>query len=239
MSLEDVRRHIDRRSDSDYHMSVWLPYLPFILIMIGIMMLFLASLTVAVIPLAILLYFIGAVIDIYVLYKWIKRRNEHFKRQILLENSIVNFMGEKRSTIGDEVNTLSEIVKEGEVKESKKSIGLWVILSLIIPIFLLYVYHFLTRDFYKHEAREDMFLSTLNKCFEKLEVPALTYRREKKIPSRNTILYAVLIIVTVGLFGLYWIYTITKDPNNHFMEQVRWEDETLKILEGLSGEKVS
>ena len=245
MSLEAIRRQIDRRSETDYRMSIWLPYIPTIIaiinIILSIMYTFLTiSCNLPMLPLITIIsiqtigYVIAIVTGIYVLYKWIKRRNEHFKRQILLYHAIADFLRKKEVEIGERLATLSDVAREAEVEEAERSAAVWIVLSIVLGFPILYVYHFLTRDFYKHQAREDRFLVALNRCLEAIGASTLTFRREKKIPSRNTILYIVLLIVTIGLFALYWVYVITKDPNNHFEEHVRWEDEALAALEEIS-----
>ncbi len=45
-------------------------------------------------------------------------------------------------------------------------------------------------------------------------------------------MYLILTIVT-GIFGIYWSYTLIKDPKTHFREQSRIETELLSRLEAL------
>ena len=42
--------------------------------------------------------------------------------------------------------------------------------------------------------------------------------------------FLLLSIVTCGIYGLYWMYVMIKDLNDHFMAQVAWEDFLLTAL---------
>ena len=126
---------------------------------------------------------------------------------------------------------LERIVRERELEEINREPIVWIILSIIVPLLIFYVYYFLTKDYYEHERREDTFLEFLNATLNKLGLPTLTYKREKMIPKRSIVLYIILSIITLGIFTLYWVYVIIEDPNKHFKEHEKWENELMKILE--------
>ena len=67
----------------------------------------------------------------------------------------------------------------------------------------------------------------LDKCGIKFVVP----RRVEALPERNFVLYLILTIITAGLFGIYWLYILLKDPNQHFMYHRQIEDQLLSALE--------
>lgn len=176
---------------------------------------------------------IGAILLLILVYKLIKRRNEHFKRHQLLEEDIVRVLGSsagrKRRKIEDKLASIELSTREAKLHEKEQPAFLWAILCFFIPIVGLYVGYFLMRDFYRHERREDFFLEDLEKTagpIVALELP----RRFRSTPDRNIILYIVLTIVTAGIFGIYWLYTLVADPNNHFDHQVTWEDKLLSSL---------
>jgi hypothetical protein len=253
-TLDQIEDYIRRREFTDYIMPIWLPFLPLIL-MIGCLVWFLVFFTavtvmpsyyhydyyyhhassdvIAVGALAILfvIAIVATAINVYVVYKWVNRRNEHFKRQRLLFRAITDYLKSK----GCEVSRLEPINMEMEVEENERSAVLWALIQFVPYVggfLLLYVYHFLNKDFWKHERREDQFLNALSSILAKHGVN-FTYVRMHTIPDRSTLLYVILLFVTIGLFGLYWVYTLTKDPNNHFMEHRRWEDTLLNALRSL------
>ncbi len=175
----------------------------------------------------------GALLLLILIYKLIKRRNEHFKRHQLLEEDIVRVLassaGKKRAKIEDKLASIERSTREAKLSEKEQPAFLWAILCFFIPFVALYVAYFLMRDFYRHERREDFFLEDLEKTAEPivaLEMP----RRFHSIPDRNVILYLVLTILTAGIFGIYWLYSLIVDPNNHFNHQVAWEDKLLSSM---------
>ena len=43
--------------------------------------------------------------------------------------------------------------------------------------------------------------------------------------------YAILTIVTFGLFGFYWLHALINDPSKHFDDQWLFEDTLIKALD--------
>ncbi len=175
----------------------------------------------------------GALLLLYLVYMLIKRRNEHFKRHQLLEDDIVRVLessaGKKRAKIEDKLLSIEQSSREAKLNEKEQPAFLWAILSFFIFFVGLYVGYFLMRDFYRHERREDFFLEDLDKTagpIVALELP----RRFHSTPDRNIVLYLALTILTMGLFGVYWLYTLITDANTHLDHQVMWEDKLLSSL---------
>jgi len=95
-----------------------------------------------------------------------------------------------------------------------------------------YIFHFLNKDFVKHDRNERIFLEQLSEI-----VPigdTLKLSRIGKFPDINTVVYVVLAVLTLGLFEIYWFYTLINDPNEHFRDH-RVVD--AKILETLKSAK--
>jgi len=277
--LGTIEEYMNRRIFTGYIMPVWLPFIPVLLIIIGI--LFFTVVFIATSPninafdsysytssypqpysthstypyshssadaidelgvVAILLLFFimlaGLALNIYVIYKWVSRRNEHFKRQRLLFRAIIGYLRAK-SPKGEgtlnQLNRLESLLNEIEAEEEEKNAVLWALIQFVPyvgGILLLYVYHFLNKDFWKHERREDHFLDVVSSI---LGNESHFLYDSACVPNRNTVLYVVLSIVTLGFFGLYWVYTLTKDPNEHFKRHVRWETQLLQALRSLEG----
>ncbi len=182
---------------------------------------------------------VSVIIYAYLTYTLIKRRNTHFARQWRLTEDLLNLVrsvaSRKGSNIDASVSSMERTFREMKFEEGEKSAVLWTILTVISPINIvagLYVLYFLTRDFHRHEKREDNLLEDLGRAFNQLNV-AITTRRQKPIPERNYVLYVVLTIITLGLFGIYWLYTLIEDPNNHFRNHIQIEDEILSKLSPL------
>lgn len=89
------------------------------------------------------------------------------------------------------------------------------------------------RDFRRHESREDRVLEDVDAMITSIGGTPLP-RRGESIPNRSFALYLILSVVTLGIFGIYWTYALIRDPNVHFREQARMEDELLSRLEQVS-----
>jgi hypothetical protein len=162
------------------------------------------------------------------IYKLAKRRNTHFQRQLLLYEDLLTMAREVSTKKGVDVsmhlNNLDRTLREARFDETEKSAALWAILSFITGIAALYVFYYLLKDFFKHERREDLFFEDVNRTLAASGVTVNLPRRTLPIPDRSFILYFILSIITGGIFGIYWIYVLITDPNNHFRQQWMIED---------------
>lgn len=251
--MSDYQSIKSRRAETDYIMPMWLAFLPIIIgivggivaaILVAIAFLFVSApqpvstvttgfinstnITVSqsafpalsftsflsILSILIPVEIIGIIADAvwgYVIYRLIKRFNDHAARMKALFGS-VNQDGRENQVI-NEIDSLP-----------KRDPAMWAILIAVLSIIpyvsiaslilLLYIFHSLNKDFVKLESIE-------NNGFMQI---GWRGERHFKMVDRSTALYIVLTIITLGIFMLYWIYTIAKDPNEHFREDWRIED---------------
>jgi len=161
-------------------------------------------------------------------YLMIKRRTEHFKRDHLLMEGIIEHLEQKQSVpntdLTQELATLRSISNDSRWEEPEKNPLLYTILAVVIPyVGILYVLYFLMKDVYSHHQRVSAFMENTrlatNKLGESLVVPSW-----KTLEERNFVVY-FLISCLCGLFMYYWMYSIIKDYNEHFKTQWRFEDQ--------------
>ncbi|MCE4606232.1 MAG: DUF4234 domain-containing protein [Desulfurococcales archaeon] len=258
--IERLRQDIRMRNDTDYVMPIWLPFISIVLLIIGAMFFIVAlamsdvnnipslqgstvtitrnmgipglnleaSVGASVLGAGSALIVLGGLIQLYVIYKWIDRMNKHFKRTIIFYKDLADYFDEKG--LNSRAESMRTIIRQMEIEQTEHGPFLWVILVLIVNILLYYVYHFLTKDFYIHNRRELYLWEEASKAMEELGHP-LMFRSMYSIPDRNTVLYFVLSLITMGVFQLYWVYALTVDPNNHFREHMRFEDELISKIE--------
>lgn len=185
-----------------------------------------------------LLALISFVVSIILTYKLVKRRNTHFKRQSFLFEDLINAVKslatKKKVDVEVGLSSCERTVRETKAEETEKSAALWAILSAVVFLATWYVYYFLMKDFYKHERREDGFWEDISKVLDKCDIKFSAPRRTEILPNRSFVLYLILNIITAGLFGIYWLYVLLKDPNEHFKYHVQIEDELLSTLESLA-----
>lgn len=104
---------------------------------------------------------------------------------------------------------------------------------LVNIIAILYIFYFLTGDFYKHERWEDGMLSDIERALSTLGVQ-FVFHRNDAIPHRSYVLYIVLTIFTLGIFGLYWEYVLITGPNNHFTNHAIFEPAIIQAITPLA-----
>jgi hypothetical protein len=232
------------RDESDSMLSnAWLlVYLiPIVAILLAMAFFFLAILGILVmgivgILVVALAFPIMFLVSLVLTYKLIKRRNTHFKRQQFLLEDIAKAakaIAEKKGVDAETgLSSLERTAREAKAEETEKGAVLWAILSAIIPVIAeWYIMYFLMKDFYRHERREDGFWEDLGKVLDKLGVKFSAPRRSEILPDRSFVLYLILSIITLGLFRIYWLYVLLKDPNTHFQYHIQAEDQLLSTLE--------
>jgi hypothetical protein len=258
--IENVRKDIRMRVETDSMMStLWiLVYLlPSLFAILGVSIFIVAfiSYLATVIPIppsgqpatttpvfllagVVLVYgfmIIAFIVNIILIYKLVKRRNTHFKRQVFLFEDVV--AAAKALAIKTGVNaeiglaSCDRTVREAKAEETEKSAMLWAILSAFLFPAIWYVWYFLMKDFYKHERREDGFWEDIGRALDKTGIKLSVPRRTAPMPERSFALYLILTIITAGFFGIYWLYTLLKDPNQHFTYHTQIEDPLLSTLE--------
>ncbi len=110
---------------------------------------------------------------------------------------------------------------------------IFLIIPLIFPIIVLYVLFFLTRDFRRHERREDGFVGESNRILNSLGV-SIDIGHLNPARDVGLALYAILTLLTFGLFGMYWLYTLITEPNNHIKRRTRYQGELMSKLSTLT-----
>ena len=262
VEIENIRKDIRMRTETDSIMSIaWiLVYiLPIIVAIVGVsIFIFILISTIAsftttppppgqpittfqfapiLLSIAFLYLFgiINFIVSIILIYKLVRRRNTHFKRQNFLFEDIVTAVKAIATKKGVDVQvglaSCERTVRETKAEETEKSAVLWAILSAIIFLADWYVRYFLMNDFYKHERREDGFWEDISRILDKCDVKFSVPRRMEMLPGRSFVLYLILTIITLGLFGVYWIYVLLKDPNQHFRYHIQIEDQLVTTLE--------
>ena len=259
-AIENLRKDIRMREESDRQMSTaWLLiYLaPIIIIVASVAYTYISMIEIfasidptapyynfsdgftaefvrawIVIGLTGLINFAVAIVLIYML---VNRRYTHFKRQKFLLEDIIAAIGSLAKTkdidIGASLSPIERTVREANAEETEKSAILWAILSAFVPFAQFYVYYFLMKDFYRHERREDGFWEDASSALNRLSVNFSVPRRTETMPDRSFVLYLILSVITVGLFGIYWVYVMLKDPNEHFKYHIHAESQLMSTLE--------
>ena len=259
--LENLRRDLRTRLESDRQMSGAWAIVPLLPIMVGIVVVVvifaaifsaigslgpsgttttggsaIAAALVGSIFLLYSLYFVVLILVAVMIFKLVSRRNTHFNRQILLQEDIISMAREMSARKGADVsiflNNMDRSVKEARLEEVEKNATLWAILIFVSGLGMLYAGYFLMKDFFRHERREDLFINDMLRTFNALGVPINFPYRNPPIPDRSFALYFILTLITGSIFAVYWVYVLVSDPNNHFRQQMLMEDTIMAQLSG-------
>jgi len=259
--LENLRRDLRTRLESDKQMSGAWAIVPLLPIMVGIVVVVvifaaifsaigslgpsgttttggsaIAAALVGSIFLLYSLYFVVLILVAVMVFKMVSRRNTHFNRQILLQEDIISMAREMSARKGADVsiflNNMDRSVKEARLEEVEKNATLWAILIFVSGLGMLYAGYFLMKDFFRHERREDLFINDMLRTFNALGVPINFPYRNPPIPDRSFALYFILTLITGSIFAVYWVYVLVSDPNNHFRQQMLMEDTIMAQLSG-------
>ena len=176
----------------------------------------------------------------YLLYILLSRRNKHFRRQSRFSEDFIGHLRSLTSKKGlDEevgLSNLERTAREMKTTDDEKSAILWTVLAFIpiVNVFaILYILYFLGKDFRIHERNEDGFIEDSGRILQNIGLE-LSVRRMDPTPNRSFILYIILSIVTFGLFGIYWLYTLIADPNAHFKHHQQYEDDLISKLSSIT-----
>jgi hypothetical protein len=209
--LEQVRYHHWARRETDREISFWMTIL-------------LALLTLGIYALV-------------VYWRLIARRDRHMERQLrlmlALRQAIRDDAAAANRDLSAELAEMDGLLAEAESDERPRNPWLWLGLSLLPYVGLftsLYSYHFLNRDMAEHERREARLVALTASALYKLGRLPSPMGWEPGFPRRNFWLYLVLSVVTLGIFGAYWFYTVVTDPNRHFRMQAEWENDLMRAV---------
>ena len=203
--------------------------------------------------------FIISVVNALLLYRLVKRRNAHFMRELFLYEDLARVAREAAAKKGIDasvsLNNLERLKRDSSIDERVRDPVLWSAILVfaagatipsftsisgfngiaIVSIFAeYYVYYFLMKEWFRHERREDYFLYEFSRIMAALGVNVAPPVRAQHIPDRSFVVYLILTIFTVGFYGVYWVYVLLSDPNNHFRYQAMVEDAVVAQLSAMT-----
>ena len=203
--------------------------------------------------------FILSIFNALMFYRLVKRRNSHFTRQLFVYEDLARAAKEAISKKGLDaslsLNNLDLVKREAAADERIRDPVLWSAIlvfaaGVAIPSLTMsptldgaavisafaqyYVYYFLMKDWFKHERREDYFFQEFSRVMSTVGVNVAPPQRAQPIPNRSFIVYLILLLVTASFYGVYWVYVLLSDPNNHFHYQAFVEDATVRQLSAIT-----
>lgn len=175
---------------------------------------------------------------VYILYKLMDRRQQHFERMVYFRYNMIQWLRQKAEAAGRlpemeaDISQLEgiHVAVSNRDRAGEKSPVLWLILGLVTGVTNFYVYYFLNDDFRAHEANENMFAQKASEVMQKLGMTEQPLYTAWAVPERNFVVFLILSFITCGIYGIYWWYTLITDPNNHFNNHAYWENQVYAII---------
>ena len=114
--------------------------------------------------------------------------------------------------------------------EYQESSALFVLAQLLAYVPLFYLSFLLGKSIYNHDSHWTSFAHQANAAMTKLGFPEKKSYWDRPLQYRSYGLYAVVTVVSLGLFMFYWWYTLVEDPNNHLKAQWDFEDSLIESI---------
>lgn len=181
---------------------------------------------------------------VYVHWKMIERQQAHFKRMVRFNDDLLKVVREYAEVTGQTAKDANQIEHLHVMNEDfqklqrgkERSAALWIVLSVItLGIAFLYVLYFLNADLIAHQRAEAEYIEEASGLLNKMGCGKYRVNVDEVAPNHSYALFLFLTIVTLGIFELYWAYVRIKDPNDHFDEHERWEDQLLGTIRTAAG----
>jgi hypothetical protein len=201
-----------------------------------------SSLAILFIVIAFLIQVFLMILEAYLTYRTVQRRDEHFRRDWLFRDGTIEYVNALSQSQKIDLNverwTMNTIHESSNLEERERSPMLWALLIGLLSfipfigyILMQYVLHFLTKEQRLHEDRQLGFNHQLQKALVRFDKTAQIPVTWQPMPRRNTALYMVLSLLTLGFFIPYWWYVVITDMNAHVARQWQFEDGLVRQLQ--------
>lgn len=171
---------------------------------------------------------------LYIFYKLVQRRDEHFRRMAgVVDASLAQLRAKaqgREELIAAELAQLEQVRMKMATMAAERGAAIWLLICIFTGIGYLILYYLLMQDYVEHDIAEAQFFTLMSSALAKLGLAGQAGQAVLSVPQREFATFLLLTIVTCGIYGLYWMYVMIKDFNDHFMAQVPWEDFLLQAL---------
>ncbi|MDI6873003.1 DUF4234 domain-containing protein [Candidatus Solincola sp.] len=171
---------------------------------------------------------------LYIVYKLVQRRDEHFRRMAGVADAAVAALRARaqgrEELIAPELAQLEQVRMQMAAMAVERGAAIWLLICMFTGIGYLILYYLLMQDYVQHDVLEAQFFTLMSGALAKLGLAAEAGQAVPSVPRRDFVTFLILTLVTCGIYGLYWMYVMIKDFNDHFMVQVPWEDFLVQAL---------
>jgi hypothetical protein len=171
---------------------------------------------------------------LYIIYKLVQRRDEHFQRMAGVANSAIAQLKAKaqgrEDLIAPELSQLEQVRMQMNTMSAERGAAIWLIICLFTGVGGVILFYLLMQDYVQHDQVEAQFFTLMSSALAKLGLAGQAGQAMPNIPQREFVTMLLLTIVTCCIYYYYWFYVMIKDFNEHLMAQVSWEDFILQAL---------
>lgn len=172
---------------------------------------------------------------LFIIYKLVQRRDEHFQRMSAVADSSIAQLRAKsqgrEDVIAGELAQLEQVRMRMATMSAERGAVIWLIICIFTSIIgYAILYYLLMQDYVEHDAVESQFFTLMSSALAKVGLAGEAGQAVPTVPQRDFITFLLLTIFTCGIYGIYWMYVMIKDFNEHFEAQVPWEDFLLNAL---------
>ena len=157
----------------------------------------------------------------YLVYLLVNRRNVHFAREQAMFGSVVEILRGKVRP--DDANAQASLASNYQCyywlseRSGERSAILEALLSPVGWVLMMFELLFLGEDWKEHEKREDYMIQEVNRTLSFLGYYVLPTRlRPSQVRLRDSAVWLVLTLFTLGIAELVWFYNAVEDPLEHF-----------------------
>jgi hypothetical protein len=172
---------------------------------------------------------------LYIIYKLVQRRDDHFRRMSgVVDSSIAQLKAKaqgREDAIAGELSQLEQVRMQMATMSAERGAAIWLVICIFTSLIgYAILYYLLMQDYVQHDTVEAQYFTAMSSALAKLGLSGQASQAVPSVPEREYVTFLLLTIVTCGIYGIYWMYVMIKDFNDHFMAQVPWEDFILTAL---------
>jgi Domain of unknown function (DUF4234) len=165
---------------------------------------------------------------LYLIYKLVQRRDEHFKRMAGVADAAIAQLRVKaqgrENLIAPELQQLEQCRMQMQTMAAERGAAIWLLICIFTGVGQFILWYLLMQDYEQHEAVEFQFFTLMSSALSKLGLAGEAGQAVPVMPHREFVTYLLLSIVTCCIYLYYWLYVMVKDFNEHMTAQVGWED---------------
>ena len=182
------------------------------------------------------------VYGIYVVYQLVRRSRDHNLRRLEELDAATAYAWEQAGTrdLQDELKpnferVATHLAAMRQMATEFRDPVIWTVLAVVASgIVQIIVYILLDSDLVKHDYQQGGAEHELSLIYTRLGAPVVAPDPTTLHQAHNYAARVIVLLVTCGLYGLWWEYDVMVDLNQHFEKDWVWEDSLAGAVQSLS-----